>query len=574
MPDVPQNFAPATAAEALLVRLKQRGVDYLFSVAGTDFAPIIETYARNADRRLAMPEPITTPHESVTVGMAHGYYLASGRPQAAMVHVNVGLANALMGLINAASDNVPIIMMAGRTPHTEGGMLGARSLPIHWGQDMRGQSAMVRELVKWDYELKYAEQAADLVDRAHSVAMSAPRGPVYIGLPREPLGSAWPQDVPFPPAHCAPSSKLMPDPDIVAAISALLLKAERPLIIAQRGDPAGRLAGAVADFCERFAIPLVEFWPPSNVLATSHAMHLGYDPASVLEEADVVVVLDAMVPWIESAFKPGADAKVIQIGPDPLFLRVPTRGFRSDINLTAHPAEAIVALAKVMDAGSADHARKVEARRKAISARSATRRVDASTEAEAGGGEPMSAAFVSKCLSDHLPADARIFSELGCDPSFMSFAEGNRFHSHALAGGLGWGLPAALGACLAEPERVSVATVGDGSYMFANPVACHQLAEAYGLPILTVVFNNGVWNAVRRTTQMMYPDGEAVRMNTMPISSLEPSPDFSMIAAASRAWSARVDKGADLPDAIGEALSAVQGERRQALLEVRVAPTT
>ena len=182
----------------------------------------------------------------------------------------------------------------------------------------------------------------------------------------------------------------------------------------------------------------------------------------------------------------------------------------------------------------------------------------------------MTPAFVSKCLSDALPADGRVFGELGCDPSVMSFKGGNHFFSHPLAGGLGWGIPAALGACLSDPDRVTVACVGDGSYMFANPVACHQIAEANELPLLTIVFNNGVWNAVRKTTKMMYPDGKASRANTMPMSSLDPSPDYAMIAAASRAWSKTVDDGKDLPGALMEALNVIKTERRQAMIEVIV----
>ena len=117
---------------------------------------------------------------------------------------------------------------------------------------------------------------------------------------------------------------------------------------------------------------------------------------------------------------------------------------------------------------------------------------------------------------------------------------------------------------------MTVACVGDGSYMFANPVACHQIAEANSLPLLTIVFNNGVWNAVRKTTTMMYPKGKAARVNTMALSSLDPSPDYAMVAAASRAWSATVENGTDLPGALAEALEVINTEERQAMIEVMV----
>ena len=166
-----------TVAEAYLTLLKARGVDWLFANAGTDFAPVIEAFSRGATAGLAMPEPLAAPHETVAVGMAHGYYLASGRPQAVMVHVNVGMANALMGLLNAAREDVPILFTSGRTPITEAGRLGSRDLPIHWGQEMRDQGAMLREYVKWDYELRYGDQIEKILDRALAIAMTPPRGP-------------------------------------------------------------------------------------------------------------------------------------------------------------------------------------------------------------------------------------------------------------------------------------------------------------------------------------------------------------------------------------------------------------
>ena len=113
------------------MRLKVNGVDYLFGNAGTDFAPVIEAYANAPLKNMPVPEPLVIPHECAAIGMAHGYYLATGRPQAAMVHVNVGLANSVMGLINMASDNIPLFMMAGRTPLTEHERTGSRMTPIN-----------------------------------------------------------------------------------------------------------------------------------------------------------------------------------------------------------------------------------------------------------------------------------------------------------------------------------------------------------------------------------------------------------------------------------------------------------
>ena len=142
------SAAPRTGAEAVLMALKANGIDWLFANAGTDFPPVIEALAAlPAD---SMPTPVTVPHETAAVAMAHGFYLVSGQPQAVMVHVNVGLANAVMGVINAASDMVPMVVMSGRTPLTETGRAGRRLTPIQYGQEMFDQTAMVREWVKFE----------------------------------------------------------------------------------------------------------------------------------------------------------------------------------------------------------------------------------------------------------------------------------------------------------------------------------------------------------------------------------------------------------------------------------------
>src|SRR3954471_9974445 len=176
-------------AEAYIRRLDERGIDYVFANAGTDFAPIIEAISRNAGGDRKIPKFITVPHENVAMAMAHGYYRVSGKPAAVMVHVTVGTGNAINGLINAARDNIPLLLAAGRTPLTETGSIASRNRPIHWGQEAFDQGGMVREYVKWDYELRGGQPVEAVVDRALDIAMSEPRGPVYLTLPREVLAS-------------------------------------------------------------------------------------------------------------------------------------------------------------------------------------------------------------------------------------------------------------------------------------------------------------------------------------------------------------------------------------------------
>ncbi len=558
-----------TAAEAYLVLLKARGIDWLFANAGTDFAPIIEALSRGAGAGLAMPEPVVVPHENAAVGMAHGYYLATGRPQAVMVHVNVGTANALMGLLNAARDNVPIFFTSGRTPITEAGRTGSRDLPIHWGQEMYDQAGMLREYVKWDYELRYGEQVERIVDRALAIAMTEPRGPIYLSLPREALAASVEtfalSDQPVMQAPATP----WPAPEAIEQAADILASAERPLLIAGRGSGTERGHAALADLAERFALPVAHFWASRLALATDHAMHVGFDVEPWLQEADAVVVLDAMVPWIPKRHALADDCKVIQIGPDPLFANLPMRSFAANLAIEADVPATLDALGRALGSRGVDKAKGTAARRQRIIERNADRHEVLRAAIESGRGTPMSSAWISHCLDRVKGEDALVVSELACDPAAMTFRKLGTYFSHSLAGGLGWGLPTALGAQLAERDRLVIAAVGDGSYMFANPVACHQVGEALGLPVLTVVFNNGVWNAVRKSTRAVYPDGFAARSNRMPLASLEPSPAYEKIVEASGGYGERVETADELPEAIERALHAVREEKRQALLNVR-----
>ena len=171
------------------------------------------------------------------------------------------------------------------------------------------------------------------------------------------------------------------------------------------------------------------------------------------------------------------------------------------------------------------------------------RHVGAAAE-QGGAGELMTKAWVSLCLSRAIEGrDATVLSELGCPLDPLTLRTPGSWYQEPHSGGLGWSLPCALGMQLAQPDRLIIATMGDGSYMFANPVACHQIAEALGLPVLLLVLNNREWGAVRKSVLGTYPDGYASRTNQMPLVSLDPTPDFTKVAAASRAWTARGGRG-------------------------------
>src|SRR5580693_8929729 len=183
-----KELAVDNVAEAYLALLADRGVEYLFANAGTDFAPLVEAFAKAARTGTPVPQPVLATHDNLAFSMAHGYAIVTRRVPAVMVHVSVGTANGVCGALNAARDNVPILFTAGRSPLTESGLPGARDVYIHWAQEMFDQAGMLREIVKWDYELRRGDQVPDVVERAMAIATASPSGPVYLSLPREVLG--------------------------------------------------------------------------------------------------------------------------------------------------------------------------------------------------------------------------------------------------------------------------------------------------------------------------------------------------------------------------------------------------
>jgi acetolactate synthase I/II/III large subunit len=546
-----------TVAEAYLELLAARGVSYLFGNAGTDFAPLIEALAKGRSGNARMPRPVLVPHENVAVGMAYGYTMLTGEPQAVMVHVGLGTANAICGLFNAYRSNIPMLFTAGRTPWTEGGgPHGGRNNYIHWAQEMFDQGSMVRELMKWDFELRHAAQLETAVDRALALTNSEPKGPVYLALPREVLASEGPAEL-RPSTTLATASPPHPDPQTLAEVARLLGKARHPLLIT--ADAGRSTAGweALSAFAERLAVPVVQYRPRYMALPSKHPMHCGYDPAALLKTADLVLVLDCDVPWIPGQAAPRPEAKVVHLGTDPLYARYPLRGFRADLTVTGDTAAILNGLAAQAQPHNAD------GRRAEVQSYRATLKRMGDTPPKA-----MTLPWLAHCIDRVREPDTIVVNEYPLALEELSIERPLTYFANSPAGGLGWGLGAALGAKLARPQSTVIAAVGDGAYMFGNPTPFHFVAQAEQLPILTVINNNRRWGAVHRATLALYPQGHAAHEETPPLATLEPSPNYEKIVEASGGYGERVEDPAELPCALERALHAVRIEKRQAVLNV------
>ena len=548
-----------SAAALLLATLKAQGIDYFFANGGTDFPPVVEAFAL-ADPG-TVPRPMVIPHETVAVAMAHGYYAVSGRPQAVMVHVNVGTANALNCLCNAARDNVPLLLMAGRAPVTEHGRFGGRSRYIHWAQEMFDQAGMLREITQWEYELRFPEQAGDAVRRAMEIAMAHPRGPVYLQLPRETLAAPAPSES-APPPRAVPAPPRA-DPADLATLSGWIANASFPLVITSAIGRDAAAVEALSRLAERWAIPVICVAPRYLCLPTDHPMHLGFAQSPVLAEADLVICLEADVPWYPQFESPKPGARVAHIGLDPLFSRYPMRSCHSDLTIAADPAAVLTELDRALE-GRAD-ASAVGRRRATIAQRSERQR--AAWNAQARSSNPITPEWISRCISQAKDDNTIVVNEYPLRLEHCRFTQPGTYFGISSAGGLGWGLGAALGAKLAAPDRLVIAALGDGSYIFSNPTAAHWVALAHRLPILTVVYNNSRWGAVHKATLAMYGGGAAARSGQALLADLSPSPAYEKIVDAHGGHGERVERAGELPHALARAIAAVRAGR-QALLNV------
>ncbi len=242
-------------------------------------------------------------------------------------------------MMNAAATTFPVLLAAGRTPLTETGHISSRNRSIHWGQESFDQGGMVREYVKWDYELRGGQPVDAVVDRALDIAMTEPRGPVYLTLPREVLTD----HAPAPRRNTVrPLGAAAPEPawGAIEEAASLIAKAEFPLIVTSSIGRNPAAIGELAALAEEFTVPVVQSEARDFNLPGDHPMHVGFEPAAFLSKADVIVVLESPVPWIPIAHGPRRDAKIIHIATDPLVARFPFREVEADLLIAGDPRAA------------------------------------------------------------------------------------------------------------------------------------------------------------------------------------------------------------------------------------------
>jgi acetolactate synthase-1/2/3 large subunit len=570
------NEIRESTAHYVLEGLNEIGVEYLFCNLGTDHAPLIEEMARRRRLGRRMPQTVLCPHENTAVHMAAGYAVATGRGQAVLVHVDAGTANAAMGLHNLFRARLPVLLIAGRAPFTTRGELpGSRDTYVNFVQEPFDQASIVRPYVKWEYNLPSGVVAREALHRAASVMHSDPRGPVYLMMARETLAETWPASAAGADAGArfGAVTAAGADPAIVDILAQRLLAARNPLMITSY---AGRNPAAVAivDALAQFAgIRVIAFNPVYVNIPDDSPCFAGFAPGRHVAEADVGLLVDVDVPWIPRDTPENPATWWAHIDVDAEKRGFPMWSFPGHLRVQGDSCRVLAQLLDALKARADDGFRAAASQRvRRLAAEAEARRTQAATLAASPGQDgAINPHFLCACIGRALAADDIVLNEAIRNAPAV-FAQIPRTRGGSLVGlaggGLGFSGGLALGLKLALRDRTIVQVVGDGTFYFSNPQSMLAVAKQYGLPVFTVVLDNGGWSAVKEATLRVYPEGEARAADSFE-ARLAPDMDFARVAEAAGAHGELVSDPADVESAVTRCLNQVRNGRA-ALLHARV----
>lgn len=474
------------AARAVLDVLRARDVRVIFGLPGSTEAALLDALRDEPAVRYVL-----TLQEGVAVAMADGYARARPGPAVVNLHTSVGTLAGLSLLYNAWRDRVPVVVLASHKDTRILGRGGFTSLP--------DTTALTRPLCKWAHQALRPEQVAEDVERGFQQALASPPGPTYVLVPEdllaEPVSAYLPKPAPTPlpcRAH----------PEAVQEVGDRLLQARRPVVVA--GSEAAR-SGAVAllsYLAGRLEIPVL--WEPlRNLVEIPYPQddpHFvgSYDPSHpAVSEADLLLVVGSVL-FLE--FSPPRAPEVpehvplVHVHPEAGELgrlyppAVPVHGdpglvLQDLLEVLARRSQEIPALQAERAAWVAGLRARWEAQR------------ERHLRADAEGGD-ITAFQVARELGRVVPADTVVVEDaVRSSPAFLEGYPARPGGVLRTSGGsLGWGVPAALGAQLARPDRRVVAVVGDGCLHFTPQALWTGVRQ--GLPVLVVVLNNRKYLAV------------------------------------------------------------------------------
>jgi thiamine pyrophosphate-dependent acetolactate synthase large subunit-like protein len=549
--------APEYVSDLVVELLGRLGVEYVTLNPGATTRGLHEslvTYGGNV-----APEVITCSHEEIAVAMAQGYYLATGRPQATLVHDIVGLQHASKAIYEAWLDQTPMIIIGGTGP-----VDAARRRPwIDWIHTAQVQAQLVRDYVKWDDQPQGPQSVAESLLRAHQIAMTEPRGPVYLCLDVELQESRLPDGFTLPDVgRYRPAPSPAGDPEAIGQAAEALRAARWPVLVV---EGLGRTPGgpeALRALAESLAIPVIEHGAPFN-LSNRHPLNVTGASAEVLKDADLVVTVG--VRDVESALKrpvqevgivpsgiPAPRAgygrrhesllaegtRLVRIGLDEYGIKGWTSSYGrlqpADVAILGSSASTLRALARACGPGSGDLGRRIDERRgRALGIhRDIASRAEQDLTARWWGQKPTATARLAAEIWAAIRHEDWVLvhgSLSGWERRLWDLTERER--CVAGGGGTGTGMGVAMGAALAfrGTGKVCVSIQNDGDLLY-TPGSLWTVAH-HRIPMLTVMFNNrSYFQDVGHQRAITTMRGRSLDNVGVGVSLEGPATDFAMLA--------------------------------------------
>ena len=543
-------------SDALVASMKLGGIDKLFFVSGSEVGYYQEAIAKAKERGWPAPELITMIHEGVALNAALGYSMVTGKPTATAAHVDVGLLNYGTAIHTAWRGNYPVLITSGTGPRAfPDSMRGARDRHIQWLQEPRDQPAIVRQYTKMDHRLEHQDNPGLMVSRLLQVAMSEPKGPVYLAIPREtallPLAGRAQFSTCEQLGVARPAA---PDPDDARQIAEWLIKAGNPCIYTSQSGRNPSSMTELVRLAELLAVPVMDNQQMQSLnFPTTHPLYgVGPEP----KDTDAALIIETPMPWIHPDQGPSAEAKIAWIDPDPVQSRYKTMEFQADLWL---PVDAATAARAIFEQAtgmlSKSDLRRIEDRRERLAGRK--RELEEASEQSARRAArrtPIDPRWVSYQIQQKLEPQSLLLDDaLSNSNSLREYNRrslpGTYFRRCGSSGG--WGIGAAVGAKLAQPDRDVVLATGDGFFMFGSPLEALWAASHHKAPFLTVIYTNRSYSTGTYGLKSTYPKGETVRQDNYTGGVFDPPPDFAKLAETVNGYGETVSE----PDQVGPALS-------------------
>jgi benzoylformate decarboxylase len=537
-----------TGKRAMLEQLMADGVRHIFGNPGTTeqgFMDILQEYPQ--------VEFILALHEGVAVSMADAYARCTRRPAFVEVHTAPGLGNALGMMHNAAVGKTPLVVYAGHSPgrvlvqepHLSGPLVD-----------------MARPIAKWAAEIHHAHDVPRALRRAFKTAMTPPQGPVFLSLPMDTLDDE--ADVEIRPTTYT-HWRGRADAAVMADVARRLLAAERPMLMVGDSVALADAQPEVVALAELLGLPVFECYASEFNVSATHPLYLGNvnfvtpEPArATLEGCDCLLAVGAplfqlIFPEAERSPLP-AGAALIQIDVNPWELG---KNVTPELSILADPKAALAELAEqVRRLRTPAHAETAARRAAAIAERTRAARARYHDGAKKGwDGVPITAPRLMHEIREAAPADAMFVAEAITNSAHLAAAieptEPGRL-IRVRGGGIGPGLPSALGAQLAHPGRPIVGVCSDGAAMYA--ITALWTAAHHRLPVTYVMLNNAAYRILK--LNMVEYLGTAARGRKFVAMDLtDPELRFDRMAESMGVRGRRVERPEDLGPALREAIA-------------------